>query len=105
MEAKDVKEKGQAPVTALFRSGACFSVVSHFFIYFFFKLYIYIIYDIYICVCVFFGPPKIGIRMVLDELKSIGSTSFHPRAMTIGFYFHSDYGGTQIIYNGILTHC
>ena len=57
------------------------------------------------CVCVFFGPPKIGIRMVLDELKSIGSTSFHPRAMTIGFYFHSDYGGTQIIYNGILTHC
>ena len=66
MEAKDVKEKGQAPVTALFRSGACFSVVSHFFIYFFFKLYIYMIYiyiyDIYIymiyiymCVCVFWS--------------------------------------------------
>lgn len=43
MEAKDVKEKGQAPVTALFRSGACFSVVSHILNIRFLKLYIYII--------------------------------------------------------------
>ena len=87
MEAKDVKEKGQAPVTALFRSGACFSVVSHILYIRFLKLYIY---NMCACVaCVFVGPPKIGKngRMTSKPLVPHGST-----LMTIGFYFHSDYG-------------
>lgn len=78
-------------------SGSCDGVVSEwgmffggftYFEYTFFKT-IYI-YNMCACVaCVFVGPPKIGKngRMTSKPLVPHGST-----LMTIGFYFHSDYG-------------